>query len=1578
MKLNALVYIFIFLIAAQTAMAVDGIYVDQAGFVNSEVACSENLQLFAHAEDRTTGGLGITRVVFVITVNGQDKYWEGQLTEGNSTYGNWTYNYNITASATAEAYYLKQIRVLASGYPYWAISSTASYQCTLDNEPPCSLSMSSVRTSTSNCTCSATQSISACTVDNIQTVLWTIPEGCEAPYSSASISCDYCDPLWTATPQACNIANYTGMSGNASKIYTSAAGTAPNGSSCCGYTSGGAGNTIFNHGGGSDCVPPPDDSVNIQCRLGAYLNKQQDGYTYEGVPEIEIFDPDEMITFTGLAELEDNEIPLVFDVDEDGITEVITVSDLRMAIYSYSDGAFTLEKSQSMSGMIAGSAIGGVDYESSTKSYECSGSTCSGGEDFYIVTATSTDIYVYSYDGSTVSTEYMVAIPGGATITRNSSFMCKEENCYIRASTGSTANFIRIDLSDGSVYAKTMTGLGGDATPNVPFYHPTTDQIYFYGRYDNDSVYIAGLPKAFTSGSSLDSEVYDGDYIGGALAKDGDIVFTRQRTAVGGIISMDLVRVSAASLPSSSFKNVWQGVSAGCISNPVRVDCDTNGDDIAIVRYTGAQAAAGLTEYLGVHNLDNAPPYTFEAGANNFQNEMPVTNFDPEETYNVVGTASITGISSGARVSYIDSNQDGQMELWVNAGSTIYVLDSSLVVLDTETGYSSMTPADLDANGITEAVVTNSTGHAVALGLTAGNTVEVKYSSQDPVPGITGAFYSDISARWNLWYATSTYAQLIYYSAGYIINETANSGYSFRCSPTYVSNFATDKFYAYCTQAADVGGPSGYGVWNVVVGLEDSVQNQVLVGSGGGAASGFSMDIIGSAPVTLFGLPGENPGMLLGGGTEHFKTTGEFRGAVTYPFASVAATSYSCTSGCYPGASFTFYDAHELVFDDSEGRWASVNKARNFYVYGSHNPTINMTSASFEGSGTVATYCQGFINEDYQVWVLCPGRTDKNVFGMNEETGKLGDSSEFNDGEALPAGSLHFFDFTQDGQDDMILLGTDNILRVYSTSEGGSSAYTSFIECYDDYSASPFGKVKSIGVAGSSCTQRGQMLYSMDSGYQSGYLLHEEGLIDLNTLEISKSSGFSGKVIIPADVTSDKYLDFVVGGNSYVSLLTAEPGAGVFTEYDGPIELYKLQPCSIDADTAKATVGLWVKAASTEGISYNVDWGDGTTSVGSYPRNSFTRTYTTSGSYTVTAEACDENSCDTQTCQLTAEVPEKSEVCSLGDAGEFNWNTDVEATAYGWEYNSGSQKVYPTSYGNIIRTSISMSKDVTCSANVVGLKFQLNAILDNADVEIGIDNIGSMTFKDGLIGISGGAASTYTESTSIYSADQTEYQIIVNKLEGKVLYYKGSTLLGTTTLTEEPFEYSIYVRSKGPGVAVIDYVRFAGDAEYGYTAATSDFGAYVKFKAEYIDNCEVRDMPENAYMIAKREGNPKTSYRDIYNACTDKKDPSKDDNPYECDLDDLRSIVQTVPSCYKQAMNYCVDVAYPRDRGTKVTEGQGVTACATILNLDVLLEKAVIPVANFSWSVVISSAVTLALLFFALIMFFSYRGKGGK
>ena len=424
----------------------------------------------------------------LIRIAGED-YTLIDPTSGNRTNGTWTKSIIIDASTA----------VSGSGIAKWewlGIWDSQGAYCGAEAGPTyertaCFFEFTGGLTAMNflpSCECAFSETVTACALDDTQTITYTPNVGCTGGEFEYSIQkfCDRCVTPWVAEDVVCNInrSEGDGFTGTGIVNFIPADGYA-----CCTLTH-----------LDSDCTAPVVDNSELTCNQGYWLSEYNDVSATRKNAGTKIFAEEFLSTSVGMASdgFADRQLqPIVFDVDNDGVVETVvfknTGSAGQMIVYNPD---LDIEETQSLGGRVVGDAgLYEFDARQGLSADYIAGNNGAGIAVIVRVGGVN-NMELYLYTGSGFSLVQSIPMVD-ATLTGHAeaaSVFCDRDFCYSPVGGGFTLRKV-----DVSTFAASAVGGGHiqsssedwrNMPAKVPDFAGAGDIIVFKGKRTGGNIAI--------------------------------------------------------------------------------------------------------------------------------------------------------------------------------------------------------------------------------------------------------------------------------------------------------------------------------------------------------------------------------------------------------------------------------------------------------------------------------------------------------------------------------------------------------------------------------------------------------------------------------------------------------------------------------------------------------------------------------------------------------------------------------------------------------------------------------------------------------------------------------------------------------------------------------------------------------------------------------------------------------------------------------------------------------------------------------------------------------------------------------
>ena len=1490
---------------------------------------------------------------------------------------------------------------------------------------------------TNNCTCTAIPSRGTCGTFNRKQVTYTTPEGCAASGTQITEEdCDYCDPLWTPYYSGCNITNQYIRTGTTSKKYTNAIPNITNpgdGSRCCGFTSSGAGNIRYDtepmfHETGSDCQWPLDGGGQSKCLLDDWGLPNVDGSynskTYNSAYDGFLYQDGETAQYTKGKGQDSYLQPLIFDFDKNGVLDHIVENSNTLYVYQQEQNVintvatFATGKTIVGQGAIYGAQI--IDANTGGP-YVCNNVTsCNVG----VVYPTTTGLIFYRFTGSGFTVAQDVTIPGG--LNNYAGVSCMLDACYVKRD-GNSAALYAVKISNWNVDTIAFGNWGDDQSYNAP--RPrligSSNEIsaIVIGRDDTaypgyNYTWICDVKGNVTGDYIQSSQCYSVQlgWVDGITSNGLDTYYTGERVSAEGVTQYGVCKVFGdfSPLPFGSVASYctgggptenccnqfWTGYDASCLTNPVFASCDGTTPGIGLVRYGGLEQG-DVAGYYYYGDMDGTE-FIHDVGGSRYYSYL---DSDPDSlsssTYSLSNTYSALNIYSAYRdLLYVDTNADGANELWYTTASTIYVYDENMqIVAQTPrsglSGNMGLVAFDLESDGKVEVMAEKSDGTiAYFMKLSGNNIVDVRnFTYPKGGSSLTDIRDDVVSGGKYIYKVSPTTGNLSVYHT-----QETNPYIYYMKGATGVTTAGWSSYNGLISYDDDEDGDwditytSGYKIFNnvenIYVTYIDTQGDDPTVAFAG--PKNINNACCGPSPVMLVSKPWpwDLNGMVLTGTSKSIPTN-----AITVLYDGNSNTDVVYYNPAAGSAQLAGYQ----VLGWNQGKIATTfvgGTSYSTYKLDLLNATVvSLQATTYTSSMHTMRDCIALertstndANIPYYRW-LCYGNnaTHGSLQYVDIDTGIPNNFHLVTVADTLPTLSSRVFqiDWNKDGTKEIMLISSDNIVRVYSPSGAtpppAPTATTSYAECYD---MNNLELVSSVALSGTSCKARSGI-----TGFNNAQMFGGMGLTNFLTNSIERSYA-DNAFVVPVSPSGSPYAGVISNtGGEYKMFVPRVSGE---VSLSSPTLDIVSASCNINSngDGVTATV---VASAPTQSINYYFKPGDGSSEIStSYPNNKlFYDRFTKTGNYTGTITVKSNGSTDTTTCtyQITKVLSgNNAGGCDMGEDGEFNWlGQTIEQK--NWLFSGDSRpKIKPTKTINgegILSLSTKYDQFTvghTASCNKAGIQTAVKIrASEDADILFELVGVNSGATDSGpvwTVGLSGGQVVAYEprsgRNINIYNYYKNEVLYInVSAQSNKKVVINVN---GNTTTLDYNYRASnfwgagIFMNYVIGTLVEVDYIRTIG---LGDQIDVSNKPVDQEMKDQGFSNLEAlehcgEDTLPSYYSAKKDNGDATLSYPNILDYC---KSSLIVDKNY-CDYTDLRTIIKSNKKCTREVLNYCVDVAYPEVslEGGETSGGDGTVVCTTVLGFSVFAERIAFPMMNMSWDILWSSPTIIMFVFIFIVV----------
>ena len=1461
---------------------------------------------------------------------------------------------------------------------YWVVNKTVTY---LDGSAPITLDMVSADFSDSSscvgsilpkttttycfvdystgimsvsnaCSCTYTDVAGNKEVDNTRTYTHTPSSGCGNILTSTTYKVpeDYCDPRWVAqyTPCQNTFSDPADMlAGTQIKNYIS------NDPTCCGYTgsTGGAGYTVFNHNGGSDCTPPPDDAATFSCRLGFLTEKGFDGKnsfgTEKDINSIGPFNYNSSIYSAGTA-LRPGVEPLVFDVDEDGEEEIVSFDTSgKLNVYTKK---MVLQSSTSVGGNVSAPAafwgindLGGVTWGNETL-----------WMDTYVRSGHVPLVVVPVENGSNYYVKVFRFASGVPTQLNSRSFAapiagvrCFMQYCYF-ATTGINSIGYKYEpfgdtvVGTVSLASYYFAGWGNYTNPFIvkgmlPTFSPVAvtadfyDRTILWPRMWNASVYYYGSILA----TKLDMTPLREFSLVQTSINQLSYTLMGNPVSVGGYFYQSVREKDNSSTGSTLVLKVYVGSVWDATNSPDSVAAQVSGT----VAWSGVEQSSfeGISNMVGLKD-------GYAGGEYNVLSRMISSDIIPyfEPYYKTTLSPSFTN-SGTRREEFIGLSKDGDYAYVVE--------DSYLKMLRLATGT------------FVGGTVNLNSGSSCSGGGANYFTLS-RYSYNQDLNHIYWGFYSQCcgqsgSCTWSnsIGYFDMDPTGIISKSLG----TFGGGGYgaaSAECWNSPEGFVCTGGGLPGAYRVYDWYNASRYDDLNTSMGLPKVIwydsdndiaytQTQLFVGymnaiNGGTYVAQTLPYVSGSAP-PVFNLNG--------GDVRYIPAAGASLGKkVKITTANPIATTITSTA-C---ANFIplYYNTDSYIFGIVTKTPKSENQPGPNFGYCDFSDELNPVVYRYSSIGTVAAWyskTNDSVNDTWTVAVL-PGNSG--------HIAALHDGDWTYEDDVWYIGAIGFFNRNSTGG-----IPTTMNSRLITFDSHRDAVVTASSEYSRGFKINSDGSIVSSTIVPYASGMKYVSKADMDGdGFDD--LVERKGYVNFykstyNSISTVTSTG-ENDTVIPVDLDGNKYTDLILNFLQQGSLRAQLSNTPVQAFSSGNASIQALR-CTVTPDTGITTIQVVGRLPDPRisSVSIIINPGDG--SPDQLPEVDYSGTYVysyaASGTYNIKVQISQlQNSWAfaKANCTVTVALPENSNLlgskCSLGADGEFDYTDDIKV--HGW---------------------VGLTSSVQPSSGVVQL-------LDRQRFEHVISDCSYQTItatekvvlqSSGGMQLVSGATKSYVwgysvSGTNILNARGEKIGVVVNadqyhtmalqidRVNQKMFVYMDGRILYTSGENDVFIGSPTYVVMSGP--AIVDYIRVTS-AGLQIGEGSSTVTSKLAGKTSFLEQCNLTYQQESA------DRNVRTAHPnlDLYCASLSSK---------VCSYSTLQLVTQIYRECAKEVYNYCVYTAYPREQGLSPGSAngiQGATVCSAVLGVGAGYGGIIAPTANVFWEAATSN-LTIALVIIFIIV----------
>jgi hypothetical protein len=392
--------------------------------------------------------------------------------------------------------------------------------------------------------------------------------------------------------------------------------------------------------------------------------------------------------------------PVYFDLDHDGLIEVVFVNSagsLVASTYSATTGTLAVKTSLGAVGHTGGNlAIYGVYVDNSSNYKYVTNST-----GLFVAVPSASAVKFYKLAGGTFTLDHTASL-SSANVGKGVS--CYGEYCYTQTN---DHKLVKMYVPTNTVAYSGAIETGTDTVSNItPVISSDGTKVFTMGT-NGSRGYICQFEASATWGAITDECIYSDDgssfdsnfakvtsFSGGfskySAIKGHELFYT----LVADVSDYEYFGVGEFYQQTGMFTSVyneiyptWQGPEGACISAPVSAIC--NGvQGVAISRFNDVPGTYVAPNYrMGRLNYAYNGEYDPKAIASDFDFDATYELYASTGVITGLGSISPAGMSSDIHV--LDTNNDGEVELWTYIGDAtqgkVYVFGSDLSTLATFT-----------------------------------------------------------------------------------------------------------------------------------------------------------------------------------------------------------------------------------------------------------------------------------------------------------------------------------------------------------------------------------------------------------------------------------------------------------------------------------------------------------------------------------------------------------------------------------------------------------------------------------------------------------------------------------------------------------------------------------------------------------------------------------------------------------------------------------------------------------------------------------------------------------------------------
>jgi len=528
------------------------------------------------------------------------------------------------------------------------------------------------------------------------------------------------------------------------------------------------------------------------------------------------------------------------------------------------------------------------------------------------------------------------------------------------------------------------------------------------------------------------------------------------------------------------------------------------------------------------------------------------------------------------------------------------------------------------------------------------------------------------------------------------------------------------------------------------------------------------------------------------------------------------------------------------------------------------------------------------------------------------------------------------------------------------------------------------------------------------------------GIINVKKKTVNYKFG-ENRAIIPADVNSDGYIDFV---SQEYGVLEVWPGTSTYIQdYSNELGISAINPCEVDT-TGELTAVVIPRGPGNPGdYEYRMNFGDGSEEYHpaswSGGANKFIgHPYRMKGDFIITATVIYGTQTANKTCVArVTTIPNfynfsgrVSKTCSIGTDGLFT-GFSGPLSKKGWIVTgSGTFKSAPN-IGVLMTSDLptEMYKSVksTTATQVIKARFESvdgytfdmayrakleasNEIVDAAKIRVADpDGSGSRLY---VVERGGNIRQLATVAEGeIYDVElEVDYEtrsVNVNfGVQGSQLVnvYSDGYLLVSNNFDILNGEMKFSYFSGNGYLFIFDYACAGSPFVQNMSNSEIDrhFNEIGGFENLGLLSSCVGGQPPY-FMYGPANGTVRNFFTDNMT-----NEHGVSENPYpnvglfcrrldsgECNYEDLKFITYRNPECYKEVHNYCVDVVYPRSTGQVGRTSDGALSCTTTLGIQNIYHRAASPTLQVVSNLISENWFELAIVIIFVLVAAAFAGN---